>query len=104
MLTLVQIPRSHRSSADTAGLIADYTAFDRQRVYRRQFTKAFAGMAILVLLGALFGRVPRGEALIAAALLATPPIVLGAIEAVRWHRLARRLDQLRGEVRTIRKS
>jgi hypothetical protein len=104
MLTLVQIQSFSTSSAETASLVADYLAFDRQRTWRRQYMKAFGGMAILVLLGGAFGRVPSNEASVVAGLLVLPPLLLAAIEAIRWHRLVRRLDTLRAEVQTVRKS
>lgn len=95
MFALVQIPTSKTSSADAASLVADYLAFDRRRTSGRQYMKAFGGMAIIVLIGAAFGRVPVDEAWIVAGLLALPPIVIAGIEAVRWRRLARRLDAVR---------
>jgi hypothetical protein len=60
-------------------------------------------MALLVMLGALFGRVQPHEAWIVAGLLVTPPLVLGAIEAVRWQRLVRRLDRVRDAAHRTRK-
>ena len=48
--------------SETAALTRDYLAFERHRTTRRQYVKAFGGMAILVLLGAVFNRVPRDEA------------------------------------------
>ena len=104
MLTLVQIPSSPATSTQSAALMAAYLAFDRRRTSRRQYTKAFGGMAMVVLFGAAIGRVPIGEAWIVAGLLILPPLVLGTIEAVHWRRLMQRLDQVRGEVRAIRKS
>jgi hypothetical protein len=99
MLTLVRIPRSSRSAAATAELIADYTAFDRQRAHRRQYVKAFGGLAVVVALGALFRFEPRREALVAAGLFAAPPAVLTLIEAWYWRRLVRRMKALRANVR-----
>jgi len=104
MLTLVHIRSPKTSSRDAASLTADYLAFDRRRTERRQYMKAFGGMAILVLLGAAFGRVPVEEAWIVAALLLVLPVVLGMLEAFQWRRLIRRLDAARDEVRTARKS
>jgi hypothetical protein len=98
MLTLVHITRSPESSADAAALIADYTRFVRERTCRRQYVKAFGGLAGLVLLGAAFGRVPGNEAAIAAALLALPPLVLVLVELRHWRRLVRRLGRVRSEV------
>ena len=108
MLSLVRT-RAENASADstfvdTTSLTADYLAFDRQRTSRRQYVKAFGGMAVLVLIGAAFGRVPVGEAWIVAGLLAVPPLVLATVEAVQWHHLTRRLDRVRGEVQAVRKS
>jgi hypothetical protein len=99
MLTLVQIPRSSRSAAATAGLIADYTAFDRQRAYRRQYIHAFGGFALIVALGAVFRFVPRREGVIAVAFLATPPVVLALIEVFYWRRLVQRMKAVRATVR-----
>ena len=48
MLTLVQIQRSATSSVEAASLVADYLAFDKRRTSRRQYQKAFGGMAIIV--------------------------------------------------------
>lgn len=104
MLTLVQIQSANTPSAETASLVADYLAFDRHRTARRQYLKAFGGMAFLVLIAAAFGRVPGGEAEIAAGLLLLPPSVLAVVEVIRWRRLVRRLDNLRADVRAVRKS
>ena len=104
MLTLVHIRNSQASPVVTASLTADYLAFDRRRTARRQYVKAFGAMAVIVLLGAVFGRVVMREALIVAGLLLMPPLALSAIEAVQWYRLKRRLNQLRAEVQSERKS
>jgi hypothetical protein len=104
MFTLVQIPSSPKSSQQTASLVADYLTFDRQRTSRRQYAKAFGGMAIVVLLGALFGRVDLREAEIVGALLLLPPAVLVAVEWIHWRGLVKRLDRVRAEAQTIRKS
>lgn len=104
MFTLVQIPRSPTSSVETSSLVADYVAFDRRRMSRRQYQKAFGGMAIVVLLGALFGRVEMAEAGVVVALLIAPVLALAIIEGMQWRRLARHLDRVRAEVQTIRKS
>jgi KUP system potassium uptake protein len=85
-------------------LTADYLAFDRRRTTRRQYTKAFGGMAVLVLLGAAFGRVPGDEALIVAGLLVAPPLVLLALEVLRWRQLMHRLDRVRADARTTKAS
>ena len=73
----------------------DYLAFERHRASRRQYIKAFGGMAILVLMGAVFNRVPRDEALIVAGLLGLPPVWLSMVELIGWRRLVRRLDAVR---------
>lgn len=104
MLTLVQIRSSNTSSTDAASLTADYLTFDRRRAERRQYVKAFGGMAVLVLIGAAFGRVPADEAWIVAGLLLVPPVILAALEVLQWRRLIRRLDATRGMVQTVRKS
>jgi hypothetical protein len=101
MFKRIDIPRSDSSSSDTARLISDYFAFDRQRSERRQYTKAFGGMAVLVLLGGVFGRVPRSEAWVVAGLLLLPPLVLAALEIIRWHRLERRLDRVREQLHAV---
>ena len=104
MLTLVQVRNAATSSAGAASLVADYAAFDRRRTSRRQYQKAFGGLAIVVLLGALFGRVPADEAAVVAGLLIAPPMILAIVELVHWRRLLRRLDIVRKEVRAVRKS
>jgi purine-cytosine permease-like protein len=104
MLTLVQIRSASTSSAAAASLVADYLSFDRRRTARRQYMKAFGGMALLVLLGALFGRVAGNEAGVVIGLLLAPPMLLAAVEFVQWHRLVRRLDGVRTELREVRKS
>lgn len=104
MLTLVHILPSKTPSRETASLVAEYVAFERKRTASRQYMKAFGGMALLVLLGAAFGRVPQNEALIVGGMLVTPPAILGGIEFVQWRRLLRRLDHERAEVQEIRKS
>jgi hypothetical protein len=104
MLTLVNIRSSNTSSFEAASLMSDYLAFDRQRAARRQYLKAFGGMAILVLLGAAFNRVPRDEAAIVAGVLVLPPLVLAVIESLRWRRLVRRLHDARVLAQSVRKS
>jgi hypothetical protein len=103
MIARVDIPRSKTSSSETATLIADYAAFDRLRTSGRQYMKAFGGMAIIVLLGGMAGRVPSGQSLIVAGLLALPPVMLAIGEAIRWRRLVRRLDDLRIQMRQVAK-
>ena len=104
MLTLVEIKNSHSSSPEAATLVADYMAFDKRRTERRQYQKAFGGLGIIVLLGALFGRVPADQAAIVAGLLIAPPVALAIVEFVHWRRLVRRLEKARAEARSVRKS
>jgi len=104
MFTLVQIPRSTTSSVETSSLLADYVAFDRRRASRRQYQKAFGGMAIIVLAGALFGRVAVGEAEVVSGLLLLPVLALAVVEAIHWRRLIRQLGQVRAEAQSVRKS
>jgi|SRR6188474_3416770 hypothetical protein len=104
MLTLVQVKNSQSSSAEAAALVADYMAFDKRRTERRQYQKAFGGMGIIVMLGALFGRVPADQAAIVAGLLITPPVALAIVEVVHWRRLVRRLAAARKEAQITRKS
>ena len=103
MLTLVQIRHAATSSREAASLVADYMAFDRRRTSRRQYQKAFGGLAVIVLLGALFGRVPADEAAVVGGLLIVPPMALAIVELFHWRRLMRRLDHVRAEVRSVRK-
>ena len=104
MLTLVHIRNSQTSPVETASLMADYLEFDRRRIARRQYLKAFGAMAVIVMLGAAIGKVVLREAEVVAALLLLPPLVLSAIEAVQWYRLKRRLNRLRAEVQSVKKS
>jgi hypothetical protein len=104
LLTLVQVRRSCTCSADTASLVADYLAFERRRTARRQYVKAFGGMAIVVLLGAVFGRVPVDQAWIVAGLLSLLPVALLIMETVQRRRLLLRLDTIRVQCQEIRKS
>src|SRR5688572_13067022 len=104
MRTLVQVPRTGQSPANMASLTADYVAFDRCRTARRQYVKAFGGMALVVLIGAVFGRVPIHEAWIVAGLLLLLPSTLLVIEMVQRHRLSRRLNTIRAQSQAIRKS
>ena len=76
-------------------LVQDYLAFDRRRAHRRQYMKAFGGMALLVLIGAAFHRVPGNEALSVAALLMAPVLWLAIVELIHWRRLVRRLHDAR---------
>lgn len=104
VLTVVRLAPQRRSSVDSAALLADYFAFDRQRLQRRQYGKAFSGLAVVTLLGGVAGKLPLGQADIAAALLLLPAVSLWAIEEYRWYRLLQRLDHVRAEVRDVRKS
>ena len=92
MLTLVEVRRSGTSSWETASLVADYLAFDRRRTARRQYVKAFGGLALVVLLGAMFDRVPVDQAWIVAGLLLLLPLALVTVEAIQRRRLLRRLN------------
>lgn len=83
--------------------MADYLAFDRQRLQRRQYAKAFIALAVVASLSGLAGRLPLDQAVIFATVLLLPPVALWAIEGFRWHRLLRRLDKIRAEVRDVRK-
>jgi hypothetical protein len=85
-------------------LALDYAAFDRQRTMRRPYQKAFGGLAVLVLLGAFFGRVPVDEAAVLSGLLIVPPSGIAVVELIQWRRLLRRLDQLRKEAGRVKKS
>jgi hypothetical protein len=104
MFTLIHIFPSITSARQTASLISDYLAFDRHRIARRQYMKAFGGMAVMVLLGAAGGSLPPNEALTVSGMLVTPLLVLGVIEMVQWRRLLSRLDEARAEMREVRKS
>ena len=104
MLTLVHIRNSQTSPVETASLMADYLAFDRRRIARRQYLKAFGAMAVIVMLGAAIGKVVLREAEIVTGLLLLPPLALSAIEALQWYRLMRRLNHLRAEMQSVRKS
>jgi hypothetical protein len=104
MLTLVEIQRSATSSAEAASLVADYLSFDKRRTSRRQYQKAFGGMAIVVLAGAVFGRVAAGEAELVSAVLLLPVLALAIVEALHWRRLIRHLGRVRAESQSIRKS
>jgi hypothetical protein len=104
MPTLVQIPRAGEAPANTASLVSDYLAFDRCRTARRQYVKAFGGMAIVVLIGAAFGRVPVDQAWIVAGLLLLLPSALLIVEMVQRHRLSRRLNTIRARCQAIKKS
>jgi hypothetical protein len=101
MLTLVRIPRSDRSAAALATLVEDYLAFDRRRLWRRQYIKAFGSLAIVVAFGAVFRFVPRREALVAGGLLTVPPGALALLEGLHWRRLVRRLDALRASIQQV---
>jgi len=104
MFTLVHLANSKTRPADAAALLADYLEFERQRTSRRQYLKAFGGLAIIILAGAALGRVPFGEAEIAAGVLIAPPAALLAAELIRWRRLVHRLDRVRAEAQSVRKS
>lgn len=99
MSPLTLISDAHTSSNETASVVAEYLAFERRRVARRQYLKAFGGMAFLVGLGALVGRVPAGEAAIVSGLLLAPPALLTIVEVPRRRRLARHLDHVRALAR-----
>jgi hypothetical protein len=81
-------------------LTSEYAAFERRRTSRRQYQKAFGGLAMIVLAGAVLGQVPVNEAEIVAGLLAAPPLVLAALEVIQWHRLVRHRDRVRALVQS----
>lgn len=88
----------------TLALGREYAAFERLRTARRQYMTAFGGMAIVVILGALFNRVPRNEAVTVAGLLSVTPLWLWIVERFHWRRLVRRLDAERAELRAEKAS
>jgi hypothetical protein len=100
MLTVVKFQPSNRVRSDAAGLLADYTAFDRARAAQRPYMTAFAGFAALIFAGALIGRLPVGEAEVAGGLCLLPAAILGGRELWLRQRLARRLNRVRADVRT----
>ena len=104
MLTLVQIQSSATSASDSALLVADYLAFDKRRTSRRQYQKAFGGMAIIVMVGALLGQVAIHEAEIVSAGLLLPVVALAVLEAISRSRLMRRLNRVRRELQSGRQS
>lgn len=61
-------------------------------------------MAVVVLLGAVFGRVPADQAWVVAGLLLGLPCALVVAEVVQWRRLMRRLNGIRAHVQSVRKS
>ena len=79
--------------------MADYLAFDRDRRHARPFLHAFAGFALLVLLGGAIGSVPRRESLEAASVLVVPAGALVLLNAWRGMSLYRRLQAIRAEIR-----
>jgi uncharacterized membrane protein len=85
-------------------LAAEYLAFDRCRTARRQYVKAFGGMAVIVLVGAAFGRVPVHQAWIIAGLLLLLPSMLFVKEMIQRHRLCQRLNTIRAQSQGSRKS
>lgn len=85
-------------------LVADYLAFERKRTSWRQYMKAFGGMAVIVMLGALVGRVDIREAWIVAGLLMSLPVLLAVVEWVHWRRLTQRLERARADAQALRKS
>jgi hypothetical protein len=90
-------PRSSRR--ETAALMADYLAFDRQRRGRQPFIKAFTGFAIVMLGGGVVGTVPWGEAELSAAVLALACVRLMTLNSRGLTRLKNRLAALRARQR-----
>ena len=81
-----------------ASLVTDYLAFDRDRRRNRPFIQAFAGFALLALLGGAIGSVPRVESLEAASVFVVPVGALLMLNAWRWASLYRRLHAIRAEI------
>ena len=105
MLTLVQIRHVATSSAETASLVADYLAFDRRRTARRQYMKAFGGMAVIVLLGArVWPRRRSARREIVAGLLMLPPLALAVDRGGPLASAGAPPESLRSEVQAVRKS
>jgi hypothetical protein len=92
MFTVAEYPVLSRSAADVAGLLAEYAAFDRLRSWRRDLLKVGLTMTALAMVAAAFERISVPECWALAGLLLSPPLVVWAIERLRWHSLARRLN------------
>ena len=60
-------------------------------------------MAMVVGLGAVFGRVPADQAWIVAGLLLVLPLALVVSEFLQWRRLMRRLNDMRAHARSRKK-
>ena len=101
MLTLVTVVPSARRSPP---LVADYALFARRRAARRPFLKALLGFAVVLVFGMLVGSLPPGQAELAIGLCLAPAMWLKAEEWIGRHRLRRRLDHARAEVRSAGKS
>lgn len=101
---LVRPLPARRLSEDAAALVADYAAFDRGRASRRQILTFLAGLALVILLGTAIGKLLPAESLIAEGVLVTPALGLVAADAVQRRHLVRRLDRVRADVQTVRKS
>lgn len=103
MLTLVRVERPPRRVADDT-LGADVASLERQRQTRAPLMRASIGFAVVIVLGALLGDVPRAQAGVAAAVCLAPASGLAAAHAYRRRQLWRRLDRLRANLRGVRKS
>jgi hypothetical protein len=104
MLTLVTFVPSTRGVPHAGSLTADYARFDRRRAVRRPYLKALLGFTVVLVVGAIAGRLPAGHAGAAIGACLAPAVWLAAAEWMDYHRLVRRLDRARAAVRSARKS
>jgi hypothetical protein len=99
MQTVTSFPASAVPPDQLSGIVADYLALDRARVFRRLLVIRFG---LLALVAAIAGGVIHGPSLLArwftSGLFLVPPVWAWVAELRIEQRLSRRLDGVRGVV------
>jgi hypothetical protein len=99
MQSVTSFPASAVSSDLLARILADYTALDRVRTFRRVLVVRFGLVTIVVAVGGLvLPRLSPFERWAPIALCLLPPLVVRAMEFRLAHRLSRHLDGVEGVV------
>lgn len=99
MPTITSFHSSAVESEELGGIMADYLALERARIFRRLLVKRFGLLAMCVLLlGIVLHAVPPIAVWFSMGAFVTPPVWAWIVELRRDWRLARRLDQVSGSV------
>jgi hypothetical protein len=99
MPTITSFHSSAVGSEELSGIMADYLALDRARIFRRLLVTRFGLLAAgVLLLGTVVRVVPPNPMWLSVGACVTPPLWAWFVELRRHWRLVRRLEHVSGGV------